>query len=221
MGPEDATDAADAGATADVARPQEVADSGAQGGQWHPDGGDGYANAADQAQDASEIEAQGADALPDGPEAVDTSPKDLPDSATAYALPTSIGKAPKVDVKPWPPPCAKPGVAGDGGKGYDGENCFGPPNYCMYAGGSTITPGCSLDGQYCCYFSTTCTPCGWVSCFECPYSGPYCPPGCKDFLQTPAAPWITPACKDLAKIVSSFKCAVCGSDVYCEWATPP
>jgi hypothetical protein len=226
-GPDGATDAADTGATIDVADLQDGADSGALRGELQADGSEWGANAADQVQDATDVDAPAADALPDGAEAVDTPPTELPDSSTADALPASIGKAPKIDVKPWPPPCDKPGIVGDGGKGWDGENCFGPPNYCMYAGGAAVTPACSLDGQHCCFFGTTCVPCGWVSCMDCtdgttPPSAP-CPPGCKDYPPIPIAVWVTPACTDFGKLAYTVNCAVCPGDpnLYCKWQAAP
>lgn len=181
---------------------------------------------ADVGQNANPSDVTTTEAFADGASVGDSATAELPGAASADVLLDSIGKAPTVEVKPWPPPCDKPGIVGDGGKGYDGKDCFGPPNYCMYAGGASEDYACSLDGEYCCAFSSTCKPCGWVSCYDCQVQGPPCPDGCKltpPFWQMPSKIWLTQQCKSLAKLVNDVNCAVCsgGTDLYCKWAAPP
>ena len=148
-----------------------------------------------------------------------------PDSdAVDTAAPSGgAGKAPKIVVNPWPPPCAKPHVYGDGGKDYAGPNCFDPPSYCKYPGGGAASPACSADGQFCCQFPSACLPCEWVSCFGCP-KDPDCPPQCLAqplYWEPGGEVWSTPACVEFGKIVATHDCALCDADVYCKWKTAP
>jgi hypothetical protein len=78
--------------------------------------------------------------------------------------------------------CASPRRIGDGLVG--GDTCWAPPeHYCSQGGGQLLTVGCAPDGSFCCLYSSTCLPCGFVTCNGCRAPnirpGLACPEACK------------------------------------------
>jgi len=141
---------------------------------------------------------------------VDAEPEDIYYGAT--------GKAPIPDILPWPPQCDSPKSKS---QNVNGEaSCWDPPNgSCAGSESASVTPACSSEGEYCCVFSTSCIPCGWIDCFGCPNNFD-CPSVCMAqkwpyIDEKNASVWYSDECLLFQKIVN--QCSTCGADIYCPW----
>lgn len=140
------------------------------------------------------------------------------DAGATSGFKQATGDAPIPPLLPWPPTCDNPKSKS---QSIEGEpSCWEPPNgSCAGSDAASVFPACSVEGDYCCVFSSSCIPCNWVSCFGCP-TGEDCPDVCK-LQKWPyadeknAGVWYSEKCVLLQTILS--KCATCGADTFCPW----
>lgn len=155
------------------------------------------------------------DASPEAP-GTDSADGDL---ASNGGYNVATGNAPIPKILPWPPQCASP-KSKSLNLGSNEPSCWDPPNgSCASSDLASVTPACSSEGEYCCVFSNTCIPCGWVDCFGCPNADD-CPSVCMAqkwpyLADENQSIWYSKDCLLLQNILNN--CATCGSDTYCPW----